>query len=294
MAQTRGEEAAATLPRRFCRNMNAYRILNQAGDDGSLGVGFLCHKSGGGYRGVFPKYGALLLLRGRGEYRDDKGNRAQLTPGCFIQRLPDRWHETPVAPDGKWVECYLTLGLPLYRALAQMKVIDPARPVIRPGIDLPLVERFYQLMQRLAAAPDSGLPLLVPALIELAALLFRRDAEREEGGAEYGAALALAERELAEAPERARPLTEIFSGLPVSYERLRKLFKERTGLAPGEYRIRRRIEKAVEMLQAGELRLYQIAHALGYPDAYAFSKQFKTVTGLSPRAYRTAIRGSGR
>ena len=39
-------------------------------------------------------------------------------------------------------------------------------------------------------------------------------------------------------------------------------------------------------LEESELSITEVAHQLGYPDVYLFSRQFKTIMGVSPRAFR--------
>ena len=46
---------------------------------------------------------------------------------------------------------------------------------------------------------------------------------------------------------------------------------------------------AKEMLEQGDLKVYEIAEKLGYESAFYFSKVFKKVTGLSPREYQQSI-----
>lgn len=49
-----------------------------------------------------------------------------------------------------------------------------------------------------------------------------------------------------------------------------------------EYITETRIAAAKEMLEQGDLKVYEIAEKLGYESAFYFSKVFKKVTGLSP------------
>ena len=50
-----------------------------------------------------------------------------------------------------------------------------------------------------------------------------------------------------------------------------------------------RIAAAKEMLEQGDLKVYEIAEKLGYESSFYFSKVFKKVTGLSPREYQQSI-----
>lgn len=68
-----------------------------------------------------------------------------------------------------------------------------------------------------------------------------------------------------------------------------RLFKEVTGMTPGQFVIRHKIKKACELLKMSSFSVQSIAELLGYQDIYTFSKQFKNKTGLSPKHYRQQI-----
>lgn len=65
-----------------------------------------------------------------------------------------------------------------------------------------------------------------------------------------------------------------------------RVFKELMGEAPINYLIRVRLAKACEMMQqVPDVSIRQVAAAVGYEDAYYFSKLFKKHYGVSPREY---------
>lgn len=64
-----------------------------------------------------------------------------------------------------------------------------------------------------------------------------------------------------------------------------RLFKEKYGLSPHQFQIRRRIEKAKELMMFSRLSLTSIAEEVGYGSVYAFSKAFKQAEGVSPREF---------
>lgn len=65
-------------------------------------------------------------------------------------------------------------------------------------------------------------------------------------------------------------------------------FREATGCAPIEYVIRARIRRAMELLSGREsgLSITEIAFRCGFQDSNYFSRQFRRVSGASPRKYR--------
>ena len=77
-------------------------------------------------------------------------------------------------------------------------------------------------------------------------------------------------------------VAEVF-GLSPAY--LSVLFKKNTETGFSEYVYTKKIDRAKEMLLSGDMKIYEVADALGFESAYYFSKVFKKVDGHSPREY---------
>ena len=85
------------------------------------------------------------------------------------------------------------------------------------------------------------------------------------------------------APLRMRDLAEV-AHLERTY--FSRVFRQCLGVKPVEYVMRRRVERAKASLWGTEEPLRAIAAALGFSDAFHFSKCFKRVTGMSPADFR--------
>lgn len=70
-----------------------------------------------------------------------------------------------------------------------------------------------------------------------------------------------------------------------SYSSLSKLFSEIEGLTIEKYLILQKIEKAKELLFYEELSVSEIAYQLNYSSSQHFSRQFKSITGLTPSEF---------
>lgn len=66
-----------------------------------------------------------------------------------------------------------------------------------------------------------------------------------------------------------------------------RMFKQETGKNLMLYIAEKRIEKAKEYMEDDNINLTEIAFLIGYDDYTYFSRVFKKITGLSPRAYRS-------
>lgn len=76
--------------------------------------------------------------------------------------------------------------------------------------------------------------------------------------------------------------------LSVSY--FNKLFKLHTGCTPHQFQTLQRINAAKALLSENQLPITEISMRLGYGELAYFSRSFRSVTGLSPSAYRAGRR----
>jgi AraC-like DNA-binding protein len=83
-------------------------------------------------------------------------------------------------------------------------------------------------------------------------------------------------------------LTKVAKAVHISANHLSDKFKEVTGVNFVDYIARRRTEKACGLLQNSNLRISEIALAVGFQSLSQFNRVFKKLTGKSPSAYRTA------
>lgn len=76
----------------------------------------------------------------------------------------------------------------------------------------------------------------------------------------------------------------------MSVSTLLRRFRTATGNSPVDFLLRLRLERARETLATTDQRITDVAFASGFRDSNYFTRQFKSFTGLSPRAYRQSLR----
>jgi AraC family transcriptional regulator len=71
-----------------------------------------------------------------------------------------------------------------------------------------------------------------------------------------------------------------------------RLFKAATGLAPHQFVIARRIERAQQLLRTnGRLGLAEVAFRSGFANQSHFCLHFKRIAGVTPRRFRENANG---
>lgn len=81
-------------------------------------------------------------------------------------------------------------------------------------------------------------------------------------------------------------LTQIAREAGLSESYLNAIFKEYIKCAPMDYYINMKMMQACHLLCSTDLRIYQVAQLLGYDNQYYFSRAFKKVLGMPPKAYK--------
>ncbi|PXV95867.1 two-component system response regulator YesN [Lachnotalea glycerini] len=80
--------------------------------------------------------------------------------------------------------------------------------------------------------------------------------------------------------------SEIARDFYLTSEYLSKLYKKKTGINLKDYINEYRIEKAKELLRAGEQNISEVAIKVGFDNFSYFSTLFKKLTGISPKDYK--------
>jgi AraC family transcriptional regulator of arabinose operon len=234
----------------------------------------------------FKTLGINLVLRGRGRYVEPTGKVHELVPGWLFHRYPGIVHSTWFDPESDYAECFVVFDGDTGAQLVKTGLIS-ASPLVHVGVDPVVLEEFKHLVKRVRL-PETELPsakLMLEALAFINELYDRARRNRE---------LTVWERVVEDAclllehnlDERV-PTEAVARQLGVSYAAFRKHFKNATGYAPADYRIRRRLESAQQAL--AEHSVMATAAMFGYGDAYAFSAQFKAFLGMSPRAFQRRL-----
>lgn len=215
-----------------------------------------------------------------------KGNQVFVT-------WPDEVHDTGAYLYGRALHFWIQVRLP-----------DPGKPFV--GMDgpmaAPLVRELWELPRRQFRA-DPGMrgvyarilslcrkgpePL---ASIQMSALLAEwflmvvaasRRAEEDEITPDIAKALKLADKN----PNAHFSIGQLAEAACLSESRFKGKFKDQLGMPPGEYLLRRRLDRAAALLLEGGMNITEIAFTLEFSSSQHFSATFKRFFGKSPAVW---------
>ena len=222
------------------------------------------------------------ILSGTGEYvQKDNGRKYPFHPGTLILKNPallyDQFHDR-----GLYIDKYVGMPPELYSFF--MSCSDcPREMLVRDiGVDKPICRRFDELIDELRFESETRVLLAMMHLSEFAmSLLLPRETTLTLYRDEMEEAIRLLEKDFREKVT----LQQLADAAGMSRTNFRRIFKEYYGIAPMEYRLRKKLELIVITMRSQHLPVKEIAERFGYPDAFSFSRQFKQYSGMSPKAF---------
>lgn len=125
----------------------------------------------------------------------------------------------------------------------------------------------------------------------LAILFFSELARLDEEGEEKAGRLTATQRTaleklVAEAPEARWTPAQLARAAGLSADYFARCFRRSYGRSPRRWILEQRIGRAAQRLLESERTIGEVAREFGYEDGFLFSRQFKAVTGRSPREFR--------
>lgn len=273
------------IPKDYYKKDTAHHIIGNNVQYGHISCGFL-HKrteKESNRHTVFENYGGLLLLDGKGIHVSEDGCEYPLYPGCFIQRLPGKCHDTYVEGDGKWLEFFICFNKELFEKMVLLGMATKEEEVLYPGLSYGILQKMNDLLQQFKTTPQKEIPLLLFACQQMIYQIWMLHQQNRASEDQLIEDMCMV---LKKYSTTRKPLELICQELNMGYESFRKVFKERMGISPQQYIVQERITIAKTKLLDEHYTIKEIAIQLGYSDPFSFSKQFKEITGISPQNFR--------
>jgi AraC family transcriptional regulator len=242
-----------------------------------------------------PALSVLMVTRGVIRTRICLGDRPFTRvqrPGTFVVAPPDTACDYEVGGPHEFLAVAVPKAAVTPLADAAGVRLADLGPLHADAHHDPLVEHLCRRLfdEAAAAGPlgdlfaDHALATLVAALVRLAG---RRAAgprrPRPLPPAALQRVLAYLDEHLAEPVA----LADLAAVARASVFHFARQFRAAVGEAPHQYLIRRRVERAQDLLRDGGLPPAQVAAAVGFVDQSHLTRHFKRLTGLTPRQFLT-------
>lgn len=232
------------------------------------------------------EYQLIYIVSGQGDFRSASCPAARVTAGTVLLLFPDEWHTYAPDPATGWEEWWVGFRGPDIDRRFEAGFISKREPLLRIGHSTGIVNR-YQEIVRTIDEERKGFQQLVTGIVLhlLGSMLFERDNLR------------YLDHPIVEKIDRARemmrrhiggglPPEEIARRLHIGYSWFRRTFRSYVGIAPAQYQLQLRHNRAKELLSSSERTVSEIAAELGFENVSQFSAFFKQREKITATEYR--------
>jgi AraC-like DNA-binding protein len=236
---------------------------------------------------VLDEYQVIYIIGGSGLFESTNVAETAVCPGTVILLFPGEWHRFKPDRQTGWDEYWVGFKGEVADNLFRRQFFTPASALLPIGFSSAIVDLFSSIIEQTRAERPGYQPFVSGMLMHLLGGVYslnkRRCFDHADGVADkIEQAIALLRSKLDEDIS----IQEIAEELNVSYAWFRKWFKLYTGLAPQQYLIQLKMEKAKALLADPGNSIKGIAYQLRFEHPLYFSKLFKEKVGLSPELYR--------
>jgi AraC-like DNA-binding protein len=241
---------------------------------------------------VLQEYQLIYITKGSGIFQSTDNKKHTVTTGSMVILFPNERHRYKPDTDTGWDEYWVGFKGNIIENMVANNFFTRDKPVINVGFNETVMNLFLDII-RLSKDEKSGYqPAISGAVVYLLGQVYSASQQSS-----------LQEKDLVELTvSKARIIfrdkindditpEKVAEELKVGYSWFRKVFKKYTGIAPGQYIIQLKIQKAKELLSDASKPIKQIAYELQFESPLYFAKVFKEKAGVTPAAYRDEILG---
>lgn len=233
---------------------------------------------------VMSEHTLLYLVKGHGWFKDAKTPRRSVQAGDLLVLHPGRWHCYDPDPGSTWTEYWMTFdGKEVTRRYGS--ILPGPDSVYAPGVDPRLLTSFENLQMVWLHRPAHGAPLMDFFLHEILMLFYMRI-----HGISLGQKRGLHDRTkaylAAHLGDHHLDLEVFCRKEGLTYDQLRRGFKQESGMSPVTYLKWLRLNRAKELLLHTDATVASVAEQCGLPDINYFCRFFRKSEGMAPGAFR--------
>jgi AraC-like DNA-binding protein len=235
---------------------------------------------------VLDEYQLIYIVKGKGIFESSPGRQISLKSGQLILIFPGAWHRYKSVQPQDWHTYWVGFSGRLTNDIIRHLIFTKANPVIDIGYHETLINCYRHIMEISQHEFPGYQQVLAGEIMKLVGWIHaigKMSSFEDEGTS----TIIQDARAMLRQPDQFPKVESVAVKLNMSYSKFRKLFRDYTGMSPGQFRMQHQIFKAKEMLTAQQLSIQEISYALGFESTQYFSRIFKRKTGSTPGGFRT-------
>jgi AraC-like DNA-binding protein len=231
-------------------------------------------------------YQILYITKGEGVFETEITGQIRINTGDIFILFPGIWHRFTPDIDTGWEEYWVEFNGVVIRHFVKMDFLSPGNPVVKVGINEDIAGNFLEIIKLIHEEKPGFQFIASGSLVKILGHIFTSVKFQTFEGSQIENNIKQARLILNENLHSGISQKELASSVGLGYSLFRKKFKEYTGVAPNQYLINLRINKAKDLLLTTNKPLKEIALVLGFESTDYFYRLFRKKTGLTPSYFR--------
>ena len=235
---------------------------------------------------VLSEYQIVYISNGKGILEVADAAPILLEAGTIFLLFPNVWHRYQPIFETGWEEFWVGFNGHYVEYLMRQDCFNPQNPVLKVGFDSEILNIFIRLMDiskqesTVFSQMASCFVIQLLGLVNASALMVDRTKSQQEQ------IIQTIRFKIHNNWDKNPNLETLAAESNISYDWFRKAFKEIIGVAPGQYLLDLKIQKAAQMLRQTNLTISEIALKTGFDNEFYFSRMFKIKMVCTPSSYR--------
>jgi AraC-like DNA-binding protein len=236
---------------------------------------------------ILDEYQLIYISKGEGIFESLKCGQQNVTAGTMMLLFPGEWHRFKPNKQTGWDEFWVGFKGDVMENIIQKNFFSKENAVLDIGLHEIIVDLFTDIIEKTKEERTGYQPLVSGIVMHLLGEIHSRT-KQLRFAPEDNTALIINKAGIIFRTNIDNDLSmeKVAEQLNVSYAWFRKAFKNYTGIAPHQYLLQLRIEKAKMLLSDHSISIKEIALRLNFESAFYFSRLFKEKTGVPPELFR--------
>jgi AraC family transcriptional regulator, arabinose operon regulatory protein len=234
----------------------------------------------------------IYNVAGRGFFRQND-RTWPVGPGELLYCPPRVEHEYWSDPQDPWSIHWMHVSGPTIRSYARAIGFSTDSPVIQIGVQSEIVYLFNMLYDLAKPCFERRRAAAIRACAQLILTRIALTPRSAAGSYEQVRDVRHIQEYMRRMVDRRLGLNDFAARFDASPAHFSRVFKRHANFAPIEYFLRLKVHKACCLLATTKRSVKEIARQLSFDDQNYFSRLFKRIVGMSPKAYRRGVWGSG-
>jgi AraC-like DNA-binding protein len=232
------------------------------------------------------EYQLVYISGGKGYFMSAKQRRTEIQEGYMFLLFPGEWHNYAPDKERGWFESWIGFnGIDIDNKVSA-GFFNKQQPIFNVGVN-DYILNLYKLAVKTATEQNTGFQQILGGIVNLL-LGFTYSGHKQVGFEHLKITNQINTAKIIMQENMLSGITcqQIAQNTGMSYSWFRRIFKQYTGFAPGDYIQELKVNKAKELLTNTMLNCKEIAFDLDFETPAYFNIVFKKKTGITPNKYR--------